>query len=141
VTDSRQSDLITRQEFDPAELDEHLTEMAAISQSKHNELCRRLDKLEHEVRADAANWNTGSPVSDPDCELAHRVWPILSQGWRQRWWDETAYGGRPGASQELVAVLHQRAGVLKLLQRKLPDDEWAKLEEYLQTVISKVRHA
>jgi hypothetical protein len=110
---------------------------AGVRSRRFDALRRRLEELEREVRADSANWNTGSPVSDPDCELAHRVWPILSLGWRQRWWDETDYGGRPGASAELVAVLHQRADVLKLLQRKLPDDEWAGLEEYLQTVINK----
>jgi hypothetical protein len=37
----------------------------------------------------------------------------------------------------MVAVLHQREDVLKLLQRKLPDDEWAGLKEYLQRVINK----
>jgi hypothetical protein len=46
-------------------------------------------------------------VSDPDCELARRVWPILSLGWRRRWWSETDYGDRPEASAELDAALHQ----------------------------------
>jgi len=55
-------------------------------------------------------------VSDPDCELANRVWPVLSLGRRQRWWSETNYGGRPEASAELVAVLHQRERVLKLAE-------------------------
>ena len=75
-------------------------------------------------------------MSDPDCDLARQVWPLLSLHWRQRWWSETGYGYRAGASEELVAVLHQRASVLKLLQEKLPDDEWANLEEYLQRVIN-----
>jgi hypothetical protein len=75
-------------------------------------------------------------VPDPDCDLARFAWSFLSLGWRQRWWRETDYGNRPGASRELVAVLHQRERVRKLVQ-KLPDDEWAKLEAYLQKVINK----